>query len=84
MSTDFGHKAEILFDLWVNHGDNEEFEEFIDNNDLGLPMAYFIHKGYVQSTSMAENLINETFSSLLEMFDAEDEGFKGLQQILDL
>jgi hypothetical protein len=83
LTTDYAKRSEILHHLWINYNDNEDFEEFIDLNDLGLPMAYFIHKGIVESTPMAEDLVNQSFQALLDMFEVEDKGFKSLQQILN-
>ena len=61
---------------------DENFEDFIDFNDAGLPLAHLIHDGIVESTPMAEELIKESFGLLLEMFGiAEDTGFKNLKEI---
>lgn len=83
MTTDYAKRSEILKHLWVNHNDNEIFEEFIDLNDLGLPMAYFISQGIVESTPMAEDLVNQSFQALLDMFEVDDRGFKSLQEIIN-
>ena len=43
MATDFSTKTAILADLWINYRDEGEFEDFIEYNDLGLPLAYLIN-----------------------------------------
>ena len=83
MTTDYAKKVDILKHLWLNYSDNDMFEEFIDLNDLGLPMAYFISQGIVESTPMAEDLVNQSFQALLDMFEVDDRGFKSLQEIIN-
>lgn len=82
MTTDYANKIDILNDVWVNHSDNGYLSEFIELNDLGLPLSYLIANGIVESTPLAAQLINGSFSDLLELFDVEDVGFKSLEQIV--
>lgn len=81
MSTELASKCDILTDIWINHSDDEQFEDFVEINDLGLPLAYFISNGIVETTPLAKELIDNTFSDLLELFDIEDSGFKTLAEI---
>jgi hypothetical protein len=78
-NTDFSSKCAILNDVWTNHRSHEFFEEFIETKDLGLPLSYFIHNGIVETTILANAIIDETFADLLELFEYEDEGFTSLQ-----
>ena len=82
--TSFENKTLILSDLWLNYRSDENFEDFIKYNDLGLPLAYAISEGIVESTGVAENFINETFELLLSALDIEDEDFECLEDILEL
>ena len=84
MTTEFESRCQILSDLWINYKKDEEFADFIEYNDLGLPLAYAIAEGIVEKTELAENFINETFELLLSALDIEDEGFETLDGILDL
>ena len=81
-TTDLASKCDILNDIWINHSDDESFYDFIEINDLGLPMAYFICNGIVEATPLAIEIIDLTFADLLELLDIEDTGFKLLSDIL--
>ncbi len=80
--TDLASKCDILNDIWINHSNNEWFEDFIEINDLGLPMAYFICNGIVEATPLAIEIIDATFEDLLELFEIEDTGFKSLKDLV--
>lgn len=78
-------RAEILSDLWLNFRNEEDFQDFITYNDLGLPLAYAISSGIVPVTEQAEKFINETFLLLLAGLGIEyDTGFENLDDVLEL
>jgi len=83
MATKFKHKCNILADIWLNYRNDEELDDFIEYNDLGLPLAYAIAEGIVESTPLAKTFVEETFDLLLSGLDMEeDTGFKNLDEIL--
>jgi hypothetical protein len=83
-ATEFNEKVNILSELWINYRSDQNFSDFIDYNDLGLPIAYAIDNAIVESTDMAAKFIEETFALLLEALDIEeDTGFKNLDDILE-
>lgn len=84
ISTPFSNKAEILADLWLNYRADEEFQDFVEYNDLGLPLAYAIANDIVSSTPTAEKFVNETFELLLAGLEVEDTGFDNLDDLLGL
>jgi len=61
---------------------DEVLEDFITYNDLGLPLAFAIDSDLVTPTSQAEDMINETFDMLLEVFDLGDDGWEDLDHLL--
>ena len=81
-STDYSKKCEILNDLWINYTDHEMFEDFIEINDLGLPMAHFICQGIVESTPLAKELVEQSFADLLDLLELEDAEFENLEQMI--
>ena len=83
MKTKFKSKCLILSDLWLNWRDDEQFEEFIKYNDLGLPLAYAISEGIVVATDTAKQFINEAFDLLLDGISAKDTGFENLDDVLE-
>jgi hypothetical protein len=82
--TSFENRMQILAELWLNYRNDENYEEFIKYNDLGLPLAYAIAEGIVETTPPAENFINETFELLLAGLGVEDDDFENLDEILGL
>lgn len=81
-STTYSDKLAILADLWLNYRDDELFEDFVEYNDLGLPLAYVLANDIVQTTDLAEKFVNETFDLLIAGLGIEDTGFENLDQIL--
>jgi hypothetical protein len=82
MTTPFEDKTSILADLWLNFRDDTQFVDFIEYNDLGLPLAYAISEGIVDTTDLATNFVNETFDLLLAGLGVDDTGFGSLDDIL--
>ncbi len=83
--TTFDNKTQILADLWLNYRNEGDFVDFIEYNDLGLPLAYAISAGIVPATDRAREFIEETFALLLASLDIEeDTGFDNLDDLLQL
>jgi len=84
-STTYSNKIEILSELWSNYRHDEEFTDFVEYNDIGLPLAYLLSNEIVKKTEMSERFIEETFSLLLAGLGIdEDTGFENLDEILGL
>jgi hypothetical protein len=81
-ATEFNDKVAILADLWTNYKTDDEFADFVEYNDLGLPLAYAIDNSIVKPNDLAEQFINETFDLLLAGLDVEDVGYEVLDDIL--
>jgi len=77
-------KTEILSDLWLNYRNDAEFTDFIEYNDIGLPLAYLISTRTVESTPVAERFIDETFDLLLTSLEISDDGFESLDDLLSV
>ena len=84
MATDFGDKASILADLWINFRVDEEFADFIEYNDIGLPLAYFVHTDLVKPSEQATVYIEETFNLLCAALNLDLEGtYETLNEMFD-
>ena len=82
-NTDYSSRCDILAQVWKNEIDHEDFYDFAEYNDLGLPLAHAIYEGIVSSTPLAEELVNETFEGLLVMLKVPgDTGFKSLEELM--
>jgi hypothetical protein len=66
ISPTFTKKCEILSELWFDYRNDIEFKDFMEYNDLGLPIAYAIHGEIVVPTQLAEQYVNETFDLFAE------------------
>lgn len=67
----------------MNYREDEAFAEFLEYNDIGLPLAYCIYSEIVDATPRADLYLSETFDMLLAALNLEDTGFDGLEQMLD-
>ena len=76
---DFNVKCSILNQLWTDYRYDEDFEDFIEYNDIGLPLASFIDEGLVDTTPRAEIYISETFDLLVAALDIEDKDYDSLE-----
>lgn len=81
--TTFENKLNILSQLWLDYRDDEEFADFIEYNDIGLPLSYIIAEGIANKTERSVQYINETFDLLLASLEIEDEGFESLNDLFE-
>ena len=79
--TPHSSQCEILGELWVTYKNDEDFEDFVEYNDIGLPFAYLISYGIVESTELAEKFVSETWDMFMASLGIEDTGFDSLQDI---
>ena len=73
MATTFENQCVILADLWLNYRDHEELEDFVEYNDLGLPLAYLIHTELATVTEEGIPYVEETFNLLCSALDLNVE-----------
>ena len=83
-TTPFSNKCQILGELWLRYRSEPEFEDFLEYNDLGLPIAYAIANDIVRSTEMAEKFVEESFDLLLASLEIEDENWDNLDELLSM
>jgi hypothetical protein len=67
----------------MDYRDDPDFKDFIEYNDLGLPLAYTIANGIVDSSSISERYVEEAFDVLLAGLNLEDKGFETLTEVLE-
>lgn len=82
--TQFADKCGILGQLWQDYRDDEDFKEFIEYNDLGLPLAFFIAEGMVHETPLAEQYVDETFDLFITAIDLTEEEIGELDNLNDV
>lgn len=82
-TTPYADICTILGELWLDFKNDEAFAEFIDYNDIGLPLAYTISEGIISNTPLAEQYVMETWEILLESLGLEDTGWESLEEMLE-
>jgi hypothetical protein len=80
--TDLDTKAAILSDLWLAYKTDDKFKDFIEYNDVGLPLAFLYTEGLVEIKNAGSMFIEETFEILLTTLGIEDTGFETLDDVL--
>lgn len=79
---DFADKTGILGQLWIEFRDDEDFKNFIEYNDIGLPLAYFTAHGLVNElTPMGDTMIDETFDMLISLLEVTVEEIEDFDQV---
>ena len=81
--TDFSKVCEILGELYANYKDDEEFKDFIDFNDLGLPLAYFVGEKLCEVSDDGARYITETWNLFLAGLDIKDTGWNSLEEMFE-
>ena len=78
----FENKITILAELWMNYRDDEDLQDFLDYNDLGLPLAYLLMNEIVLPTSQSELYINETYDLFIASLQVADREWESLDEVL--
>jgi hypothetical protein len=63
----------ILADFWLNYKDEEEFDDFVEYNDIGLPLAFMITENIVESTQVGEIYVNEAWELLCAALNVDSK-----------
>jgi hypothetical protein len=86
MTTNFLKKCSILAELYSLYGDDttSQFAPFVEFNDIGLPLAFFVEENLAAPTDDGMRYISQTFDLFLSGLDLDDVGFDNLTEILML
>ena len=61
MISPFNKKLIILSDVYLHYRDDDEFKEFAEYNDLGLPLAHVCATGLAEIKPYGVDCIEETY-----------------------
>lgn len=81
--TPFSNKCDILGELYEQYREDRQFKDFIEYNDLGLPLAYFSSEGLVILQEDAMRFVEETWELFVASLNIKDTGFNNLNEMLD-
>jgi hypothetical protein len=81
--TDFRNICNILGKLYSVYKEDEEFKDFIEFNDLGLPLAYFVAENLCEVSDDGARYITETWLLFLAGLNLEDTGWSDLDEVFE-
>lgn len=81
--TNYSNICTILGDLYINYKEDKGLSDFIEFNDLGLPLAYFQTEGLADVSEDGKKYILETWELFLVSLGLTDTGFDNLNQVFD-
>ena len=80
--TSFESMCTILGELWMDYKTDKYFTDFIEYNDIGLPIAFLVDNELVEPTALAKQYVYETWDIFLAALEiAEDTGWTSLEDI---
>ncbi len=79
----FSKKCEILADLWLNYRSDQQLEDFMEYNDIGLPLSYAFTEELAKPTEIGIRFVEETYSLFVEALNIPDEEYEALEEMLD-
>lgn len=79
--TDFTNKCEILGQFYSQYREEKDFQDFMEFNDLGLPLAYFVSEDLCEVSDDGVRYINETYDLFIASLEIEDTGFTNLEDV---
>ena len=82
--TDFSSICDILGSLYSNYREDKNFKDFIEFNDLGLPLAYLTSENLCEVSDDGARYITETWQLFLAGLNMSDDGFEDLEQLLEI
>lgn len=84
--TPFSNKCDVLGELWLFYGEeveelkHEEWKEFWNYADIGLPLAYMIWKELVTINPIAVKYIDEAWDYFCKMIKIDpEEIYEGIE-----
>ncbi len=79
---DFADKAGILGQLWIDFREDDNFKAFMEYNDIGVPMAYYVAEGLVTGlTPLGEQYVEESIEMMFKLLDITEEEIDELHEI---
>jgi hypothetical protein len=76
-------KANLIVAFSEEHRGSEDYEEFFDYNDLGVPLAISLREGYIKLRGKGEDVIAETWTELCTTVNADpNREYKNLEELI--
>ena len=80
--TSFESMCSILAELWMDYKTDKYFKDFIEYNDIGLPIAFLVSNELVEPNKIAIQYVYETWNIFLAALEIkEDLGWESLEDL---
>ncbi len=80
--TSFDSMCAILGELWMDYKTDKYFKDFIEYNDIGLPIAFLFNNELIEPTELAKQYVYETWDIFLSALDIkQDLGWNSLEEL---
>jgi hypothetical protein len=70
--TPLPRRCQILAGLWQYHRQNRLLSDFVETNDLGLPLAFAVYEGLTLPNADSLRIINKTWDAFVELCGKKD------------
>ena len=81
MTTDFSNQINILGEFYINYREDSELKDFLEFNDIGLPLAYLASEGLCEISEDGKKYVAESWEMFLLAMGITDEGFENLGEV---
>ena len=81
MTTDFSNQVNILGEFYINYREDSELKDFLEFNDIGLPLAYLASEGLCEISDDGKKYVAESWEMFLLAMGITDEVFENLGEI---
>lgn len=82
--TSFEAMCSILGELWMDYKSDKYFKDFIEYNDIGLPIAFLVDNELAEPSKLAIQYVYETWDIFLAALEiTEDAGWESLEQVFN-
>jgi hypothetical protein len=76
--------AEIITDFVMRNAEDEQYDDFFDYNDLGIPLAVAFNANLCTLNDEGNTILKETYNLLCDELGADSEKeFEDLDDLLD-
>lgn len=82
--TSFEAMCSILGELWMDYKSDKYFKDFIEYNDIGLPIAFLVDNELAEPSKLAIQYVYETWDIFLAALEIkEDAGWESLEEVFN-
>lgn len=82
--TNLETKMQILSDFWVHYSTSEEYAEFAEVHDIGIPLAMLVLQGHATASPSGIKWIESDYDDLCEELVIDKYGdYTSLEQMFE-